>query len=55
MYQFVIPLSGLNCMGCARKVEKALHANHDVEILTLSPNASRGQNRVLSQRACLIN
>ncbi|EJL6719600.1 copper-translocating P-type ATPase [Vibrio alginolyticus] len=37
MYQFVIPLSGLNCMGCARKVEKALHANHDVEILTLSP------------------
>ncbi|EGR1225004.1 copper-translocating P-type ATPase [Vibrio parahaemolyticus] len=37
MYQFVIPLSGLNCMGCARKVESALHANHDVEILTLSP------------------
>ncbi|MGI3062629.1 copper-translocating P-type ATPase [Vibrio alginolyticus] len=37
MYQLVIPLSGLNCMGCARKVEKALHANHDVEILNLSP------------------
>ncbi|WP_411913445.1 cation transporter, partial [Vibrio sp. 1640] len=31
MNQFVVPLSGLNCMGCARKVEKALHANHDVE------------------------
>ncbi|MCS0270688.1 heavy metal translocating P-type ATPase, partial [Vibrio alginolyticus] len=28
---------GLNCMGCARKVENALHANHDVEILNLSP------------------
>ncbi|HCZ9276075.1 TPA: heavy metal translocating P-type ATPase [Vibrio alginolyticus] len=37
MYQLVIPLSGLNCMGCARKVEKALHANYDVEILNLSP------------------
>ncbi|HHF3251033.1 TPA: copper-translocating P-type ATPase [Vibrio alginolyticus] len=37
MYQLVIPLSGLNCMGCARKVESALHANHDVEILNLSP------------------
>ncbi|MGF1899139.1 copper-translocating P-type ATPase [Vibrio alginolyticus] len=37
MYQLVIPLSGLNCMGCARKVENALHANHDVEILNLSP------------------
>lgn len=24
-------------MGCARKVENALHANHDVEILNLSP------------------
>ncbi|NOI10483.1 heavy metal translocating P-type ATPase [Vibrio alginolyticus] len=37
MYQLVIPLSGLNCMGCARKVENTLHANHDVEILNLSP------------------
>ncbi|EGQ8017441.1 copper-translocating P-type ATPase [Vibrio alginolyticus] len=37
MYQLVIPLSGLNCMGCARKVENALHVNHDVEILNLSP------------------
>ncbi|MDK9774249.1 copper-translocating P-type ATPase [Vibrio sp. B181a] len=37
MYQFVVPMSGLNCMGCARKVEKALHANHSVEIINLSP------------------
>lgn len=39
MSQFVIPLSGLNCMGCARKVEKTLHANHSVEILNLSPTS----------------
>ncbi|HHE0528588.1 TPA: heavy metal translocating P-type ATPase [Vibrio parahaemolyticus] len=39
MNQFVVPLSGLNCMGCARKVEKALHANHDVEIINLSPTS----------------
>ncbi|TOM86348.1 heavy metal translocating P-type ATPase [Vibrio parahaemolyticus] len=26
-------------MGCARKVEKALHANHDVEIINLSPTS----------------
>ncbi|MGR2700516.1 heavy metal translocating P-type ATPase [Vibrio campbellii] len=37
MYQFVVPMSGLNCMGCARKVEKALHANHSVEIINLFP------------------
>ncbi|BCN23492.1 heavy metal translocating P-type ATPase [Vibrio alfacsensis] len=37
MYQFVVPMSGLNCMGCARKVENALHANHSVEIINLSP------------------
>lgn len=37
MNQFVVPLSGLNCMGCARKVEKTLHANHSVEIINLSP------------------
>ncbi|PFG46101.1 Cu+-exporting ATPase [Vibrio sp. ES.051] len=37
MNQFVVPLAGLNCMGCARKVEKALHADHDVTILNLSP------------------
>ena len=40
MNQFVVPLSGLNCMGCARKVEKTLHANHSVEILNLSPTSA---------------
>ncbi|WP_329346691.1 heavy metal translocating P-type ATPase [Vibrio natriegens] len=39
MNQFVVPLSGLNCMGCARKVEKTLLANHSVEILNLSPTS----------------
>ncbi len=39
MGQFVVPLSGLNCMGCARKVEKTLHANHSVEIINLSPTS----------------
>lgn len=39
MNQFVVPLSGLNCMGCARKVEKTLHANHSVEIINLSPTS----------------
>jgi Cu+-exporting ATPase len=37
MHQFDIPLSGLNCMGCARKVEKALNENHSVTIEQLSP------------------
>lgn len=39
MNQFVVPMSGLNCMGCARKVEKTLHANHHVEISNLSPTS----------------
>ncbi|MGP8306521.1 heavy metal translocating P-type ATPase [Vibrio sp. YIC-376] len=39
MNQFVVPMSGLNCMGCARKVEKTLHANHSVEIINLSPTS----------------
>ncbi|MEF1312249.1 copper-translocating P-type ATPase [Vibrio mytili] len=39
MNQFVVPMSGLNCMGCARKVEKILHANHHVEISNLSPTS----------------
>ncbi len=39
MNQFVVPLSGLNCMGCARKVEKTLHENHSVEIVNLSPTS----------------
>ncbi|EHI9242481.1 copper-translocating P-type ATPase [Vibrio vulnificus] len=38
MNQFTLALSGLNCMGCARKVEKALHADHSVTIQALSPN-----------------
>lgn len=37
MHQFEIPLSGLNCMGCARKVEQALVDNHNVKIEQLSP------------------
>ncbi|WP_043991887.1 cation transporter, partial [Vibrio sp. AND4] len=37
MYQFIVPMSGLSCMGCAKKVEKTLHANHRVEIINLSP------------------
>ncbi|NVD07223.1 copper-translocating P-type ATPase [Vibrio sp. JPW-9-11-11] len=36
MTRFEIPLSGLNCMGCARKVEQALNADHQVTILELS-------------------
>ena len=40
MNQFVVPLSGLNCMGCARKVEKTLLTNHSVEILNLSPTSA---------------
>ncbi|EIO3980081.1 cadmium-translocating P-type ATPase [Vibrio vulnificus] len=38
MNQFTLALSGLNCMGCARKVEKALHSDHSVTIQALSPN-----------------
>ncbi|WP_282178115.1 heavy metal translocating P-type ATPase [Vibrio nereis] len=37
MYQFDIPLSGLNCMGCARKVERELLSKHHVLIQELSP------------------
>jgi Cu+-exporting ATPase len=32
-------MSGLNCMGCAKKVERALQANHNVEIQALSPTS----------------
>ncbi len=32
-----MPLAGLNCMGCARKVETLLNENHDVEIEQLTP------------------
>ncbi|KKX64030.1 heavy-metal-associated domain-containing protein, partial [Vibrio parahaemolyticus] len=34
---YTLPLSGLNCMGCARKVEKALQQAHSVNITVLSP------------------
>lgn len=37
MYQFDIPLSGLNCMGCAKKVERELLSEHNVFIQELSP------------------
>ncbi|MBE4599302.1 cation transporter [Vibrio navarrensis] len=37
MTYYTLPLSGLNCMGCARKVEKALHQAHPVNITALSP------------------
>ncbi|KJY81709.1 copper-transporting ATPase [Vibrio galatheae] len=37
MAKFDIPLSGLNCMGCARKVERALNAEHHVHIHQLTP------------------
>lgn len=37
MTKFDIPLSGLNCMGCARKVERAITAEHQVSIDHLSP------------------
>lgn len=37
MLTFNIPLSGLNCMGCARKVEKALIEQHQAVITDLSP------------------
>ncbi|WP_047049680.1 heavy metal translocating P-type ATPase [Vibrio mexicanus] len=32
-----MPLTGLNCMGCARKVKTLLNENHDVEIEQLTP------------------
>ncbi|MBE3653202.1 cation transporter [Vibrio navarrensis] len=37
MTYYTLPLSGLNCMGCARKVEKALQQAHSVNITVLSP------------------
>jgi len=37
MAKLDIPLSGLNCMGCARKVEKKLGSELDATILELSP------------------
>lgn len=37
MGHYALPLSGLNCMGCARKVERQLNTDFMVEIQTLSP------------------
>lgn len=37
MNHFALPLSGLNCMGCARKVEQKLNEEFDVRIHQLSP------------------
>lgn len=37
MRQFDIPLSGLSCMGCARKVERELTSQHRVNIHDLTP------------------
>lgn len=37
MAKFDIPLTGLNCMGCARKVERTVTAEHSVSIEQLSP------------------
>ncbi|RJX71643.1 copper-translocating P-type ATPase [Vibrio sinensis] len=37
MTHFEIPLSGLNCMGCAKKVEHILTQDHHVTIQALSP------------------
>ncbi len=37
MNHFALPLSGLNCMGCARKVERQLNSDFTVQIKELSP------------------
>ncbi|WP_051680726.1 heavy metal translocating P-type ATPase [Vibrio rhizosphaerae] len=37
MNHLKLPLSGLHCMGCARKVERQLKSNLNVEICNLSP------------------
>ncbi|MDF2154928.1 heavy metal translocating P-type ATPase [Vibrio sp. CAU 1672] len=39
MHRFLVPMSGLNCMGCAKKVARALHANHKMDIQALSPTS----------------
>ncbi|WP_428772205.1 copper-translocating P-type ATPase [Vibrio sp.] len=39
MNQMKIPLTGLNCMGCARKVERQIHADHQATIDQLSPTS----------------
>lgn len=37
MFNFDIPLQGLSCMGCARKVERVLLEQHQANIHDLSP------------------
>ncbi len=37
MNHFALPLSGLSCMGCARKVERQLNSDFSVQIKDLSP------------------
>lgn len=37
MNHYALPLSGLNCMGCARKVERQLNSDFTVQIDDLSP------------------
>ncbi|HAS63998.1 MAG TPA: Cu+ exporting ATPase [Vibrio sp.] len=39
MNTYEIPLQGLNCMGCARKVEAQLNQHFDVTIHTLTPTS----------------
>ncbi len=37
MNHYALPLSGLNCMGCARKLERQLESDFTVQIHSLSP------------------
>ncbi|MFV0449063.1 MAG: heavy metal translocating P-type ATPase, partial [Vibrio sp.] len=37
MGHYALPLSGLNCMDCARKVERQLNADFTLELQSLSP------------------
>ena len=37
MHQFVVPMSGLSCMGCVKKLEKTLRSKHTIEIIDASP------------------
>ncbi|MCI4614083.1 copper-translocating P-type ATPase CopA [Vibrio cholerae] len=39
MNYFALPLRGLNCMGCARKLERQLNQDLTVEIETLTPTS----------------
>lgn len=37
MHHYALSLSGLNCMGCARKLERQLHSEFTLHIHSLSP------------------